>query len=124
MNVNIEELKRKAEAVINCADAVEAVHAAMAFMEAIDPAVTLSLIAEIERLTAMCEIHKRHHADAVAAHKVQRDACQQQHGELVSALERIVDLCNSDGLWCNYDEVIHAEAVLERVYQSSRKVEG
>ena len=37
-----------------------------------------------------------------------------QHGELQSALER----------WCNYDEVIHAEAVLEQIYKSRQRVEG
>lgn len=39
-------------------------------------------------------------------------------GMLEAALERMVDLANNDGLWCNYDEVIHAEAVLEQIYKA------
>ena len=69
------------------------------FYAAANPATILALIADFERIT-------------------------KQHGELQSALERMVDLANNDGLWCNYDEVIHAEAVLEQIYKSRQRVEG
>lgn len=48
----------------------------------------------------------------------QRDEVEHWCNKLEYALERLVDLANNDGLWCNYDEVIHAEAVLELLYKS------
>lgn len=37
---------------------------------------------------------------------------------LENALECLVRVCNNHELFCNFDEVIHAEAVLERLYMS------
>ena len=38
--------------------------------------------------------------------------------ELESALEALVDRCNNGADSCNWEEVIAAEAVLERIYKS------
>lgn len=124
MNVNIEELKRLAEAATpgpwmhifgdsvvydrmsdGCrGNSIVAKpfgsttnNANLSYIAAANPATILALIADFERIT-------------------------KQHGELQSALERMVDLANNDGLWCTYDEVIHAEAVLEQIYKSRQRV--
>lgn len=50
--MNIEELKQKALAVINCNDATDGISAGMEFMEAVDPAAVLELIRQRDELLA------------------------------------------------------------------------
>jgi hypothetical protein len=48
------------------------------------------------------------------------EQCGKTHmvDELESALEKLVDMCNSDAALTNSYEVIHAEAVLERLHKA------
>lgn len=50
--MNIEELKRLAEAVVNSGDVADALAASMDFMEAVDPAAILELIRQRDELLA------------------------------------------------------------------------
>ena len=43
--------------------------------------------------------------------------------QLEYALEKLVDLCNNTTFMVCADEVIHAEATLERIYQKRKKGE-
>lgn len=56
MNVNIEELKRLAEAVVNSGNADDALAASMDFMEAVDPAAILELIRQRDELLAAAKL--------------------------------------------------------------------
>lgn len=49
------------------------------------------------------------------------DAIDAQMSALESALERLVDLCNNDASMSSTDEVIAAEATLERLYKSRKE---
>lgn len=61
-------------------------------------------------------------SQVVAQHNTSNpDSIHAASDELVSALESLIDRCNNSTDSCNWDEVIAAEAVLERIYKSRSK---
>lgn len=56
----------------------------------------------------------------IAANEAKAAPAVPDTDELESALERLVERCNTDQFLCNDEAVIHAEATLERVYKSRK----